>query len=1112
MPSFSRLLKRFRNIPLRRILVVPFLLQTGLALGVTIYLLKAHQDAVFDLLSQLRQEVTKRVEQDLLEYLETPYRINRINAMAMLNGEIDAKNPVQLERRFWNQLQHFDNILTLALATPGKDFISAERRLNDSLVVRTSAPATDFVLRTYATTSRGDRSSIINTGRSFDPLQRPWYANPVRARKPGWTIIRPHFKGKTLSIGLGHPVFDRKGQLQGVFLANLNLLHLSRFLRNLNINSVKDGQCFILNRSGFLIASSTTEKIFQTQTRTQPTGRPEGEAQLQQAIGSSNTVIQATARYLTAQLGDLRSVQSIQQFEFDIEGKQQLLQVLPLQDGRGIDWLVVVVLPSAKFMQGVHLKTQWGILLSLFMLSLVTGLGLLITRWVTQPILQLSDAAQAIADGQAVQPVTTNQVKEVNTLTQSFNRMAQQLRATFASLAQTNEELEVRVEERTFELTSKNEQLLQEITDREKAEEALRDSQSELQLMFAAMIDTVIVFDQEGRYLRYIQVPSLTYKPRLNRIGKTVHEVLPLETAHLFFEAIQRALQQREQYHNFNTYCDVLPLSQTSINVEYYLPIQGKRVWFAAYVAPLTENTVLWVARDISDRKRSEQAIELAKQEAETANHHKSQFLARMSHELRTPLNVILGFTQLLQQRRDLDVKQQEYLQIISRSGDHLLTLINDVLDLSKIEEGVTTLSDDRVNLNLLLDWVYQMMHLKASAKGLELTFDLASDLPSTVRLDEGKLRQILINLLGNAIKFTQMGSVSLSVSVEDSAESTAHPNDEDPEIGDASEAPSGEVMTLPCWVQFEISDTGPGIDPAALDSIFEPFVQADAGLKIQQGTGLGLSICQEFVSLMGGRGISLKSQPGEGSTFQFSLPTHAIDPEQESFHSSRQVVGLQSGQPTYRILVVDDREDSRHFLADLLTPLGFQVQEASDGEEAIILSESWFPDLIWMDMNMPVLDGVSAAKHIKVSGQRSPVIIGLTGSNLAEDRMTEFSCDCDDIILKPVRAEAIFEKMAQYLGVRYRYRSVQPNNTVISNPQTSLLLSKEEVINVLTTMPIEWVEQLHQAALRVSAKQSCELIEQITQTHPSLARTLNRWVEEYRFEDLVSATQGRKM
>jgi signal transduction histidine kinase/DNA-binding response OmpR family regulator len=1085
--------------------VVPFLLQTGLALGVTLYILKAQHDAVKDISTQLRQEVSKRVEQNLLEYLNTPYQINQINATAFQNGEIDVTKPAQLEKHFWHQLQLFKKVTAIAFANPKKEVVTAERQLNGALTIRVSGPLTGYELRTYTTNGQGDRLNVINVGKNYSPLRRSWYNIPVQTHKPSWSRIYPHVTGETLYLGTGHPVYGRKGQLEGVLLANLNVLHLSKFLRSLE--GIKGGQCFILDRSGFLIASSSSEKLFRI--KNEPVALPEDKVQLQPAIRSSNTVTQATAQYLSARLGDLKSIQQGQEFEFDINGKQQILQVLPFQDGRGIDWLVVVVAPTANFMQGVHLKTQWGILLSLAMLALVTGLGLLITRWVTQPILQLSDAAQSIADGQIVQPVKINPVKEVNALTQSFNRMAQQLRATFASLAQTNEELEVRVDERTFELTSKNEQLLQEISDREKAEEALRDSQSELQLMFAAMIDTVIVFDRDGRYLRYIQVPSLTYKPRLDRIGKTVYEVLPAETAHLFFEAIQRALQQREQYHSFNTYCDVLPLSQTSINVEYYLPIQGKRVWFAAYVAPLTESTVLWVGRDISDRKRSEQAIELAKQEAETANHHKSQFLARMSHELRTPLNVILGFTQLLQQQRDLDAQQQEYLQIICRSGDHLLTLINDVLDLSKIEEGVTTLSDDRVNLNLLLDWIYQMMQLKASAKGLELTFDLASDLPSAIHLDEGKLRQILLNLLGNAIKFTQTGSVSLSVSVEDMTESIAHSNEESLDLSDDSEPSSSDTTSSPCWLQFEISDTGPGIDPAALDSIFEPFVQADAGLKIQQGTGLGLSICQEFVSLMEGRGIFLESQPGEGATFQFSLPTHAIAPEQESFHSpSRQIVGLQSGQPTYRILVVDDREDSRHFLVDLLTPLGFQVQEASDGEGAIVLSESWFPDLIWMDMNMPILDGGSAAKHIKASGQRSPVIIGLTGSNLAEDRMTAFSSDCDDIILKPARTEVIFEKMAQYLGVRYRYRPTPPKKTVISNPQTSLLLNKEEVVNVLTTMPIEWVNQLHQAALRVSAKQSCELIEQIAQNNPSLARTLNLWIEEYRFEDLVSATQ----
>jgi CheY-like chemotaxis protein len=430
---------------------------------------------------------------------------------------------------------------------------------------------------------------------------------------------------------------------------------------------------------------------------------------------------------------------------------------------------------------------------------------------------------------------------------------------------------------------------------------------------------------------------------------------------------------------------------------------------------------------------------------------------------------------------------------------------------MSKIEEGRTTLSEDRVNFNVLLDWIYQMMQLKASAKGLALTFDLASDLPCIIYTDEGKLRQVLINLISNAIKFTQTGGVTLKVSAKYPEPEINVENNHISDSNDQTIAPfQAEQSSSPCWITFHISDTGAGIDPNEIGTIFEPFVQAEAGLNAQGGTGLGLPICQEFVHLMGGSDISVESQVGEGATFRFSLPFQSIPQEvTPETIPYQQIIGLEPGQRLYRILVVDDQQDSRRFLVDLLTPLGFQIQEASNGEAAITLWQSWWPDLIWMDMNMPTLDGCEAARQIRLSEVRSPVILGLTGSHLEEEKRATFSQYCDDWILKPIRAEVVFEKMAQYLGVRYRYRITHPMREMTATPSDQVtLLEGSEVAEAIATLPTAWIQELHDAALRVNAKQSLELIERIGQQDSLLRLTLVHWVEQYRFEDLVEITQ----
>ncbi len=495
-------------------------------------------------------------------------------------------------------------------------------------------------------------------------------------------------------------------------------------------------------------------------------------------------------------------------------------------------------------------------------------------------------------------------------------------------------------------------------------------------------------------------------------------------------------------------------------------------------------------ATDITARKQVEVALQQAMSAAEVANRAKSQFLSNMSHELRTPLNAILGFTQLMTRNSSLTPIQQKYLDTISHSGEHLLALINDVLEMSKIEAGRTTLNENSFDLYGLLNWLHTMLWLKAESKGLELIFDKAVDLPQYIRTDESKLRQVLVNLLGNAIKFTQSGRVTLRVRVENT-----------------------QKRSTPPHLFFAVEDTGPGIAIAELESLFDPFVQTEAGRNSQEGTGLGLPISQKFVHLMGGE-INVESQLGSGAVFKFDIQTSVfVADELQTTEPLRQVIGLEAGQPNYRILIVEDKQENRQLLVELLVPVGFEVREATNGIEAIALWKSWSPHLIWMDMRMPVMDGFEATKQIKSAGSFAPPVIALTGSAFEEDRITALSTGCDAYVRKPFRVNVIFEKMALHLGVRYLYdraqfSSVGKENYSGSTPQP--ILNSEELRQALARMPIDWVEQLHQAATKVNSKQVQMRIEQMPKVNVPLANALNELVNNFCFEEIVTLTKSK--
>ncbi|GAX37776.1 PAS domain S-box protein [Nodularia sp. NIES-3585] len=414
-----------------------------------------------------------------------------------------------------------------------------------------------------------------------------------------------------------------------------------------------------------------------------------------------------------------------------------------------------------------------------------------------------------------------------------------------------------------------------------------------------------------------------------------------------------------------------------------------------------TGNVVLIIpeGRDISRRKQAEEEMRKAKEAAELANQAKSMFLANMSHELRTPLNAILGFTQVMKRDRSLTPKQQEYLQIISRSCDHLLGLINDVLDLAKIESGYITHDDQRFNLHLLLQCVFQMLKPKAEAKKLQFNFYGDPNLPKYAIADEKKIRQILINLLSNAIKFTENGSVILRV----------QPSNKEPQ--------TNQIL----WLSFEVEDTGVGIAATDIKTIFHPFFQTQSGKNITEGTGLGLSISNKLIQFMGGK-ITVNSSLGQGSKFTFDIPVGLADTDLVlSPNCYDQVNKLAPGQPSYRVLIVDDQAENRLLLVELLTHLGLEVREATNGQEALTIWKQWEPQLILMDIRMPVMDGYAATKQIRATPKGAEtIIIALTAYSSTSDRTLAINAGCDDFVTKPFSAEILYAKIRGYLGLRY--------------------------------------------------------------------------------------------
>jgi two-component system sensor histidine kinase ChiS len=1066
--SFNNFMTKISNqLPLRFVIIVPFVVQIIATVGLTDWLsLRNGQRAVNEVATQLRTEIIARVDQNLRSFLAVPHQVNQ-DTLNMVNlGMLSPHQLTPWENFLHHQLQLFGTVSLIGIGNEEREFLSLERMEQGEIVVLVAGKETGFDFYRHATNERGERTTVLNTLKNFDPRLRPWYKVAVQAGKPAWCEIYHHFSDKTLLLNAVLPLYHQDKSLAGVLQALLRLSEIDKFLRSLKVG--KTGQIFIMERSGLLLATSTPERTFRVKDN-----KPERLL----ALNSENALTRATTQYLVTTFGNFNAIKESQQLEFNLEDQRQFLQIVPFHDERGLDWLIAVVIPEADFMAQIHANTRTMMLLTLMALVIAIMIGFLTARWIIQPILRINAAAKTLANGQWEQTLPTERADELGQLARSFNRMAEQLKMSFDMLGVQNLELQRLDQVKDDFLANTSHELRTPLNGIIGLTESLLDGvagelspQVKTNLIMivssgrrlACLVNDILdvaklkhhdlVLQQQAIGLRelvdvvlILSQPLVSQKPvqlintidpnlppayadenRLqqilyNLIGNAIKfthdgqvEVsaqvadqqlvitvadtgigIPEDKLDCIFESFEQVTgstareyggtglgltvtKQLVQLHGGNIWVEsqlergsrfhfTLPIAtelpslsqltvtnyqlaklrlsapieqvaETSpdssklVNQSHFkvlivddepvnLQVLNNYLSLAHYhIAQATSGlealaiidqgfkpdailldvmmpkmTGYEVTRKLREKwqiielpilmltaknqvtdvvkglecgandyltkpivkdellarlkthlhiKEMQVRLAEARQAAEVANYTKTAFLANLNHELRTPLNGILGFAQLLSDDATLTELQKEGLCVIQQSGEYLLTLVNDILDISQLQTAQMELYPTEVYVPKFLKAIVDIFKTRAKQKGLTLIYKPSLSLPMVIWADAKRLRQILIHLLSNAVKFTQQGHIKFQVQSETIMEKRS------------------------CYrLRFQVEDTGIGIVPEHLDRIFLPFEQVSDWKHKSEGAGVGLSLTKQLVSLMGGQ-VQIESQLGKGSKF----------------------------------------------------------------------------------------------------------------------------------------------------------------------------------------------------------------------------------------------------
>jgi PAS domain S-box-containing protein len=1158
-----------KPIPLRVLLVATFVLQTVTAVGLTVWLSwRSEQQSIAELNLRLQTESFNNLQAQLNRYLDASTIINQLNAEALTDQVVSLKEPTQLTCQFWQQRSLFSAPVT-AIYAGGADgrFSGLELHSNQSWRLGRVGTETKGSFYSYAVNAQGQATRLLRRGKTYDPRRQPWYRQAIQGSQPVWSKVYRDPNGQQLKLTLSQPVYAPNRQLIGVVGVDFALTQLSAFLRSLHTQNF--AALAIIDPDGKVVATSTGDRPYTVDRGVpQPLNfaalknplfnalAPQLKRILQQPFVAGKPMsqtVQVQGQSRSLWVAPLQDKYKLNLWIVGVVSEPNLIQSMP-NHSRETLLLCLVVLMTAillglitarKLSQGLQQLIRGG-------QAIARGnLDQAFPNSFIDELSQLSDTFNRMA-GHLRQSFDELEAR-VQNRTAALKKSEEKFAKTFyhhpnpvtisrlrdgcfidandSALKLLGVEREVLVGHTSAELDvcldpSHREQVLQhitnhhsvreiestlrtrsgdlktilcsadvidldgephlisivqDITDRKKVEEALRRSEEKFAKFFHSNPNPITIsrvsdgcfVDANGGAIAFLEADWDEV------IGKTSYEL-----------QIWVDLQDREQI------LEILQARQAVRGQECRLRTRSGAIRTVLYSAELIEMggqiCLISTLNDISDRRQAEEDLQRAKVQAEEANRAKSLFFSKMSHELRTPLNAILGFAQVLNLDESLCSRQKEQLDIISRSGEHLLEMINEVLDIAKIEAGRVEVNVSLFDLHRCLETLKAMFALKAAGKGVSLLLDKAEDVPQFIKTDEGKLRQILMNLLSNAVKFTEIGYVLLRVRIE-------------------NHSGSASAQTMLC---FDIEDTGSGIALSELDEIFDAFVQSKLNHTPYVGTGLGLTICREFVRLLGGE-ISVSSTLGKGTLFQFYIPLHVSHELASGLKGTYSVLDSQVAhrdptQSPYRLLVADDRYETRQHLVRLLESLGFDLREAESGDAAIELWSQWEPHLVWMGQ-APLQAGY--AMKLKFEAQlkeRPAIIIGLIDS-IAEEA-TALGSGCDGILHQPCE-ESVRKTLAQYLGIRWT------QDLRKSSSMTSRVLGLDELAKsgqscrILTSeyfrdLPIEWIRQVHQAAQAVNNVALYQLINQIPETHAVLAGTLNYLVQNFRCDMIFEVTE----
>ena len=612
-----------------------------------------------------------------------------------------------------------------------------------------------------------------------------------------------------------------------------------------------------------------------------------------------------------------------------------------------------------------------------------------------------------------------------------------------------------------------------DLTARRQMEAAVRESEEKFRLTTTTARDAIVMLDNDGKVTFWNRAAEEMFGySDSEALGRELHPWLAPERYHAAFRKGFPVFQATGQGAAAGRTLELAAIRKDGVEVPVELSLSTTRLagqWHA-----------LAIVRDITERRRVMKELHQAKEAADDANSAKSQFLARMSHEIRTPLNAVLGFTQLLLRDTGLAASHRSRLEAISSNGEHLLTLITGVLDMSKIETGRLTLQDSTFDLPGLLKDVENMFRARALARQLQFGMEVTGEIPPHACGDRGKIQQVFVNLIGNAIKFTSRGGVMVRVREMEKKANSAK-------------------------IRVEVEDSGRGIPPEAINQLFQPFAQAGKSVQSATGSGLGLYISRQFARLMGGD-ITVKSQVGVGSVFQFDFAlefSSALSTAKET--ETRLVKRLRPGQPPCRVLIVDDVKDNRVLLDQMLSPAGFVCFQATNGLETLAGLKEWKPQLILMDVHMPGMDGNETTRRIRAGAEHRDVkIVAITASAFEDDRQAATAAGADSFLAKPIRQANLFAQIKTALGVEYLYEDEPATAASSSNSRAPGLLTRE----FMSSLPVVLLKQMHEAVVIADFDRVIELIQQVETHSSSTAQSLRQLAEQFDSEKLLALTE----